>query len=43
MGAMLHYPQSMRPKALAARLRKRTAEVEVELEADGAEEMGSRK
>jgi len=32
MGAMLHYPPSLRPKALVARLRKRTAEVEVELE-----------
>jgi len=29
---MLHYPPSLRPKALVARLRKRTAEVEVELE-----------
>ena len=34
LGAMLHYPQSLRPKALRARLRRRTAEVEVELEAD---------
>jgi O-antigen/teichoic acid export membrane protein len=32
--AMLHYPQSLRPKALRARLRRRTEEVEVELEAD---------
>ena len=34
MGAMLHYPQSLRPRALAARLRRRTQEVEVELEED---------
>ena len=34
LGAMLHYPQSLRPKALRARLRRRTAEVEVKLEAD---------
>jgi hypothetical protein len=40
---MLHYPQSLRPKALVARLRRRTAEVEVELEEQGAEEIGSRK
>jgi O-antigen/teichoic acid export membrane protein len=32
LGAMLHYPQSLRPGALAARLRRRTHEVEVELE-----------
>jgi O-antigen/teichoic acid export membrane protein len=32
--AMLHYPQSLRPKALASRLRRRTQEVEVKLEAD---------
>ena len=43
MGAMMHYPQSLRPKALAARLRQRKAEVEVELEEHGAEEIGSRK
>jgi O-antigen/teichoic acid export membrane protein len=34
MGAMLHYPQSLRPRALVARLRRRTHEVEAELEAD---------
>jgi len=34
LGAMLHYPQSLRPKALVSRLRRRTREVEVELEAD---------
>jgi O-antigen/teichoic acid export membrane protein len=34
LGAMLHYPQSLRPKALVARLRRRTQEVEVKLEAD---------
>jgi O-antigen/teichoic acid export membrane protein len=32
--AMLHYPQSLRPKALMSRLRRRTHEVEAELEAD---------
>jgi O-antigen/teichoic acid export membrane protein len=32
MGAMLHYPQSLRPGALVARLRRRTHEVETELE-----------
>jgi O-antigen/teichoic acid export membrane protein len=32
LGAMLHYPQSLRPRELAARLRRRTGEVEVELE-----------
>lgn len=32
--AMLHYPNSLRPKELAARLRRRTHEVEAELEAD---------
>jgi O-antigen/teichoic acid export membrane protein len=32
MGAMMHYPQSLRPKALVARLRRRTHEVEAELE-----------
>jgi len=37
LGAMLHYPQSLRPGALRARLRRRTAEVEVELEAEGTE------
>jgi O-antigen/teichoic acid export membrane protein len=37
MGAMLHYPQSLRPKALAKRLRRRTQEVEVELEDSGTE------
>jgi len=30
LGAMLHYPQSLRPKALVARLRRRTQEVELE-------------
>ncbi len=30
--AMLHYPDSLRPRELAARLRRRTQEVEVELE-----------
>jgi O-antigen/teichoic acid export membrane protein len=34
LGAMLHYPHSLRPKELMARLRRRTEEVEVELEAD---------
>jgi hypothetical protein len=34
MGAMLHYPQSLRPRALVARLRRRTHEVEAQLEAD---------
>jgi len=43
LGAMLHYPQSLRPKALRARLRRRTAEVEVVLEERGAEEIGSGK
>jgi O-antigen/teichoic acid export membrane protein len=43
MGAMLHYPQSLRPKALVARLRRRTVEVEVELEERGAQEIGSEK
>ncbi len=43
LGAMVHYPQSLRPKALMARLRRRTAEVEVELEEQGAEEIGSGK
>jgi len=43
MGAMLHYPESLRPKALVARLRRRTAEVEVELEEHGAEEVGNRR
>ena len=32
MGAMLHYPQSLKPGALMARLTEGTAEVEVELE-----------
>ena len=32
--AMLHYPQSLRPKALLSRLRRRTREVEVEMEGD---------
>jgi O-antigen/teichoic acid export membrane protein len=32
--AMLHYPHSLRPKELVSRLRRRTREVEVELEAD---------
>jgi O-antigen/teichoic acid export membrane protein len=40
LGAMLHYPQSLRPKALVARLRRRTAEVEVDLEERGAQEIG---
>lgn len=35
--AMLHYPQSLRPAALAARLRRRTGEVEVKLEDSGME------
>ncbi len=43
LGAMMHYPQSLRPKALAARLRQRKAEVEVEFEEHGAEEIGNRK
>jgi O-antigen/teichoic acid export membrane protein len=38
MGAMLHYPQSLRPRALVARLRRRTQEVEVELEDDSGME-----
>lgn len=38
--AMLHYPPSLRPKALVARLRRRTLEVEAELE---EQEIGSRK
>jgi O-antigen/teichoic acid export membrane protein len=32
--AMLHYPQALRPKELVLRLRRRTREVEVELEED---------
>jgi O-antigen/teichoic acid export membrane protein len=32
MGAMLDYPDALRPKALMARLRRRSEEVEVELE-----------
>jgi O-antigen/teichoic acid export membrane protein len=32
MGAMLHYPDALKPGALMARLRRRTVEVEVELE-----------
>jgi len=43
LGAMLHYPQSLRPAALRSRLRRRTAEVEVELEERGADEIGSGK
>jgi O-antigen/teichoic acid export membrane protein len=34
LGAMLQYPQSLRPRALVARLRRRTHEVEAQLEAD---------
>ena len=39
MGAMVHYPHALRPKALAKRLRRRTLEVEAELEekAEGKE------
>lgn len=37
LGAMLHYPHSLRPKALAKRLRRRTREVEAELEDSGGE------
>jgi O-antigen/teichoic acid export membrane protein len=37
LGAMLHYPQSLRPAALVARLRRRTGEVEVKLEDSGME------
>ncbi|MGD0647930.1 MAG: hypothetical protein ABR971_08055, partial [Acidobacteriaceae bacterium] len=43
MAAMLHYPSSLRPGALRARLRRRTEEVEVELEERGAQEIGSEK
>lgn len=34
--AMMHWPQSLRPAALAARLRRRTHEVEVKLEDSGS-------
>jgi O-antigen/teichoic acid export membrane protein len=33
MGAMMHYPHALRPGALMSRLRRRTHEVELELEA----------
>jgi O-antigen/teichoic acid export membrane protein len=32
LGAMLHYPQSLRPGALLRRVRRRSHEIEVELE-----------
>jgi len=35
MGAMVHYPQMLRPRELGKRLKRRTREVEVELEKDG--------
>ena len=35
LGAMMHYPHSLRPGELMARLRRRTREVEVELEEGG--------
>ena len=38
--AMLHYPQSLRPKALVARLRRRTTEVEAQLERESGPETG---
>jgi O-antigen/teichoic acid export membrane protein len=40
MAAMVHYPHSLRPKALAKRLRRRTHEVEVELEESGGKAEG---
>ena len=40
LGAMLHYPRSLRPKALVARLRQRTHEVEAELERESGPETG---
>jgi len=37
LGAMVHYPHALRPAALVKRLRRRTLEVEAELEDRGRE------
>ena len=34
LGAMMHYPQTLRPRALLRRVRRRTHEIEVELETE---------